>query len=486
MNLKKKLLQGGIILSLSQFAGQFCSLARNIIIARIVSPADFGISSIFIMVVVFLEMMSNLSLDRLLVQSSDGNTPRFQQTAQFLQSLRGIVLAALIFFSAPFLASLFSIPEAKGAFYALALVPLFTGFCHLDPKRMERDMRFWPGASVELASQFAALLLAWPVGQWFGDYRAMLVILLVKQSILMTGTQIVAVRKYRWAMDKEYFRRFLSFGGPLLINGLLMFGIIQGDRFIMGGAKTILNSNYDMTHVGFYSAAVMITMTPALIVSNISGSLIFPVLSKLQNSSTDFIKKAHIFNEIITIIACLVGGLLLLFGEQLLLYVYGEQYRSAGIVVSWLGILWSIRILRVIPSGITIAKGNTKSLMFANFVRFLSLAGILFVVASDMNLIWVAIVGTCGEIAAYSYSLILNKQKLQIPFRIHLRAACMFITCLMIAALLKYFILSPSREVYWSAMLGWSLLYFIVVLLSFWPLLSKQFNLSSFVKKFNA
>lgn len=88
MRLSVAIFRGATVLSITQMAGQLCSLCRNIIVARIVSPADFGIAAIFLMIVSFLEMISNFSFDRLLVQAEDGNVEKFQHVAQFMQFLK--------------------------------------------------------------------------------------------------------------------------------------------------------------------------------------------------------------------------------------------------------------------------------------------------------------------------------------------------------------------------------------------------------------
>lgn len=446
MSHRNTFLKGGAILSLTQMVGQICSLGRNIIIARIVSPADFGIAAIFVMVVMFLQMMSNLAMDRLLVQAIDGDNPRFQQVAHFLQALRGIIISVVILISAGFLSSIFSLPELKDTFRVLALLPLLNGFCHLDPKRMEREMRFWPGASVELVSQLLVLLLAWPVAKWFGDYRAMLVILLVKQVVFLVGTQLVAERDYRWARDETYIRRFLAFGGPLLVNGMLMFVILQGDRFIMGAAKKMFGTGYDMSSVGLYSAALMLTMIPTTMASKISSTLFLPILSNARGVKNVFIEKARFLGEAVTALACIILGILLLAGDKLLPYVYGEQYRMAGALMGWLSILWAFRLIRIVPASIAMSMGKTTNLMNANFVRFSFLIGVIFVVAKDLDIVWVAIVGVLGEISAYISALILNNNLLGIPYRlVHQRSDSVFVSSLVFAIVLKLFILNGDN-----------------------------------------
>jgi O-antigen/teichoic acid export membrane protein len=410
MSLKQKFIKGGAVLGITQLLGQVCSLGRNIIIARIISPADFGIASIFLMVVSFLEMISNLSLDRLLVQSPDGNNERFQQTAHLLQAFRGILASILLILLAKPIAIIFSIPETYLAFIALALIPLINGFCHLDPRRVERNMRFWPYAFTELSSQVVVVILAWPVAIWLRDYKAMLLLLIIKVTVMMAGSHYIAVRKYRWARDPEYMKRFLAFGWPLLVNGLLLFAMIQGDRLIIGSAQKLFGTPYTMADVGLYSSAFMIAMTPSMIFIRIQSSLMLPELSITSKDQTKFQERYAFFSDIVASICIILSLLLVVAGPSILILIFGEEYHSAAKYVPWLSLMWMVRIMRTVPSQAAIAKGKTKIIMVSNLVRMITLPVIFALVAMNKSLVLIAITGLIGEIVAHLINIILNNR----------------------------------------------------------------------------
>ena len=117
---------------------------RNIIVARLVSPEDFGIAALFVMTVSFLEMFSNLAIDTLLVQSPHGEKPRFQQTSQLMTAVRGLAIALILLLFAGPVARLFDIPAATWAFRLLAVVPLIRGLAHQDMSRFQRQLNFKP------------------------------------------------------------------------------------------------------------------------------------------------------------------------------------------------------------------------------------------------------------------------------------------------------------------------------------------------------
>src|SRR5215467_2027360 len=116
--------RNGIKLGFNQVFTQACSFVGNIIVARLIAPSDFGIAATFAMTSAFLAMISNLAAETVLIQAKDGNEPAFQQTAQWLQFLRGLINALLIFAFAGMISRLFGVPQATPAFQCLALLPL--------------------------------------------------------------------------------------------------------------------------------------------------------------------------------------------------------------------------------------------------------------------------------------------------------------------------------------------------------------------------
>lgn len=440
--------RGGAVLTASQVASNLCSLGRTVIIARLISPADFGIAAILLLLVSLMEMISNVSVERLIIQAPDGNKQDFLNTGHFIQAIRGLAGCLVLLALAYPVTVLFSIPHTRSSFYGLALVPLIIGFSHLDPRRMERTMRFWPNASVELFAQIVVLALAWPMGKWCGDYRAMLFLLLIKALVMSAGSHAVAERPYRWSMDGRYVRRFLSFGWPLLLNGLLMYAILHGDRFILGSAKKLFNSNFDMADVGLYSAAFILAMMPAMLCIRVCSTLFLPMLSGNQHVAPLFDATTRLLAQLVAIVALAYGTSLILIGDRALPLIYGVHYQSGGGLVAWLGVMWSVRIARVLPVHASMAKGNTVNLLYANCVRALFLFGVLFVAYRGGSLIWLAVIGTIGELCAYVWSVYLNKRTLQIPSCSVYRASTI-LACILLAVFVLQSVISSLDGLPW-------------------------------------
>jgi O-antigen/teichoic acid export membrane protein len=401
MKLKTKVFKGGLHLSMGQVAMQISSFLRNIILARLISPADFGIAAIFGMSLQMIEVLSNVATEMLLVQAPDGDDERLQGTAQLIRAARGVGNGLIIFALAWPLARLFGVPQATWAFRCLALVPLSRGVFHLDMSRLQRHMRFAPSAISDAGSSWFATIVIVPLAFYLRDYSAMLWALVIQVAGATVASHLLAERRYSWAWDRGYWRRMVSFGWPLMINGVLMLGIFEGDRLIIGSARRLFPlSSFSLTDLGVYSAAFSLTMAPTLFIANISASLFLPLLSTVQEIASQFQRRYVACLEAVCLAASVISILFITAGGKLVSTIYGPRYAGAAAVIGWLGAMWALRIVRVAPTLAAMALGDTKNTMIANFARSLALVGMAVAAATGMGLVWVAISGFAGEALA--------------------------------------------------------------------------------------
>ncbi len=384
------------------------SFLRNVFIARLVSVEDFGIVVLLALTLSAVETISNIAIDRLLIQAPDGDEPGLQANSHALQSARGVTGGFVVYFCAPWIAVLFKIPDATWAFQTLALVPAIRGFMHLDTVRFQREMLFGPTFWVIVAPQAASLALAIPLVYWLRDY-SVIVWAMLAQALAQTAiTHFLASRPYRWALEPVTVRRVLAFGWPLLANGLLMFVIFEGDKAVIATAFT-------PEVVGWYGAALMLTMAPAMFVTSVLQSLMLPPLSRLQKEPEQFRLR---YTQVIH--ACLLLGLLTaaifaVFGPELLVALFGKRYISGTDVVIVLGLTQGVRIVKSGQFVSAVALADTKTPFIANLARGAALGAAIGLVAIGYGPLAVAVMGLVGEIASYAIATHLLARRLKSP-----------------------------------------------------------------------
>ena len=411
MGLKKKILKGGAVLSAGSAAGKILALVRNIIIARILSPDDFGVAATFIVTLTFLQSLSEVAADKLQVQAKDGDDERFQRVLHLFQLMRGVFAGAVLFALAGPIANLFGVPEATSSFRILAVIPIMRGLAHLDMRRVQRRMNFKPFVLVDLVSQSVAVAVAAPIALWLEDYRAALWILVIQTFVYTSTTHLLAERRWSAAFDASYVARLFAFGWPLMINGFLMFIIMQGDRLVIGATF----SPYTLAELGVYSVAMTLIMTPRQMLTRVSTSLMLPILSATQDDLPQFTKRYRLCIQLSALIAAGIGVVFITAGTLLVTWLYGEKYAAVGGFIGWLSAMQTMRIIRTVPAIAGLARADSRQLMYTNLARATSLVLLIAVAFAGKPLAWIAAAGFAGELVALTVAtaIMANKHGLQ-------------------------------------------------------------------------
>jgi O-antigen/teichoic acid export membrane protein len=369
------------------------SFVRNLILARVLNMADFGLAAIFWLALSMFELTGRLALGQQLIQSPDGDSEHFLNTAHGFQFFVGVLnTLALLALCVP-MAHLFKVPEKAWAFALLSLFPFLRGVGNLDLQRRQRQFDFMPSIWAEIIPQAVVAALTWPIGKWIGDFRAVLVLVLLKDLLYTLLTHRLAKCSYRWAWDPSLVRSMWRFGWPLIINGLLIFAAQQGDQMIVA-------SGYSLEVLGLYSAGASLIAVPFFVIAHASSALILPLLSPLQRAPELFIREYRTCVQLCALGAALTMVPFVAAGEQILKLVYGAKFTGAGSIMAILAVACAFRFLRIAPATAALARADTQNQMISNGCRIISvaLAGGMAIVGASVEA--VAASGVVGEIAA--------------------------------------------------------------------------------------
>jgi O-antigen/teichoic acid export membrane protein len=426
MALRKQIFRGSTLLIAGEAVVYGSSFIRNMILARLLTKADFGIAATFSMVITLLEFSAKLGIARFVVRDKEGSQPEFIAAAHLVQAVVAVLSAILMAAAAWPLGRLFGIPDHTWAVALLAVIPLLRAVQHLDVNRFERELRFGPSMLVEAVPQLMITLAAWPVAVWLGDFRAVLLLLLTKAVFSCVVSHLVAERPYRWQFHREYVMRMLRFGWPLVVNGFLMFGVLHGDQFLVA-------AYYTMADLGPYAAAAALVMAPTFFFGRVFNSVMLPVLARVQDDPTALRRRYGQVVAFVALFSAMSTPALLLGAEAFMRLVYGQKYAGAGLILAWLAAANAFRNLRVAPAIAALAKGDSQNQMNSNLGRVLALIPALLIAATGQPVWMVACTGLVGEMFACWVSIMRLRRRDGVPLAVSLVPAA-WLTLLVAAA----------------------------------------------------
>jgi O-antigen/teichoic acid export membrane protein len=387
--------------------GSALALARNLLVARSISVEDYGIAATLFMVVTVAEMASALGLQQQIVQAQEGDQPRFQAALQGLQVLRGLLSALVLIALSQPLVDLMNVPQARSGLVVIAALPVLWSLIHFDIYRLGRTMRFGPAILVSIVPPALSVLSVWPLALWLGDWWTMVGALLVHWSLAIFVSHLAAERPYRVVFDRAIMARSLAFGWPLLLSGVLLFFVFNGDRFIVG-------RELGMVALGLFSMAVTLTLTPTLVLERSLQSVFLPRLSRIDRSdpsgTTEFVRLASLETE--AHFATALGFLIAvaIVGAPILHLLLGPRYEGAQEILVPLAALQAMRLMKGAPNVMALAAGRTGLNLAASLPRVASLPLAWWAVTQTGSLWMLLAVALAAEASGYLTAAVLVRR----------------------------------------------------------------------------
>lgn len=385
-------------------------LVRNLIVARLIPVEDYGIAATFAVVMAMVEMASAFGLQQQIVQSKDGDDPRFQAALQAFQVLRGVAAGIVLFLIADPIARFLGIPDMIWGYQLLAVVPVIRAFEHFDIHRLNRQMRFWPMLLTGAVPALLSLLMVWPLAAWLGDWRVMLYVILAQMSLAAITSHLVAERPYRLILDRAIMGGSLRFGWPILVNSVLLFLVFQGDKLIVGRVL-------GMETLAIFAMGMTLTLTPTMIIAKSAQNFFLPQLG-IAAGTARFPEIADRTLQMVTAAALVFLVMILLLGGLFIHILLGAKYAALIPLLIWFAIGQTLRVIKAGPAIVALALGHTSNAMIANILRVLVLPLIWIVAVQTGFLLHILVVVVIGEavsvLASFYLLAVTSKRKMPV------------------------------------------------------------------------
>ncbi len=390
MSVRRGVARGVAVLSAGQGGAQALQMVKNVLVARLLGPDEWGVVATFWVTLTLLDSITTLAADRQVVQAEDGAEKGFLGTAHALQALRGLGTGCVLFGLSWVAAWAFKTPQALWAYQAIAIVPVIRGLSHLGVFVAQREMRFGPTVWAELWSQGVALVVGVVLAWQLGTFAAALWMIMAQTVAWTALTHVWGGSRYGWGWDSGSARRIALFCVPLMLNGALMFIVFQGDQTVIGVA-------YDKATLGLYAAAFMLASTPTQLVAKVASSAFLPPLSRAQGDPVVFERRVRGSVEALALLGGAAGVGLAALGPWVMRTFFGAEYAAAGAVVGLLGVMFAIRIVRIGPTLAAMARGDTMNSAVGNMWRCAALVGVIVAAWQRADVWWIALAGVLGE-----------------------------------------------------------------------------------------
>lgn len=327
----------------------------TIVLARLLAPADFGFIAMVAVLINFVATIKTAGLAHATVQRDD--ITQHQISCLFWINLAvSTSLAIIVVVSAPVIAWIYDEPRLTSLAIVLAIPVMLSGLGLQHRALLHRNMRFLDVARAEIL----AVIFGKVVGIYFA-YKGFGYWSLAIMQIADTATSTVLLwEKTRWrpmwVLRGEGVRSMLRFGANLSGFNILNYFARNADNFLIGkfiGAEAL----------GFYSRAYGLMLMPLQQLNAPLSKVLMPTLARFQHDPGAFSQQFLKYIKTIAWMTAVPTAVLSIFGQEVVTFLLGEDWKKAGEIFEWLAIAGMFQPLGNIMGIVLVALGKTDKML---------------------------------------------------------------------------------------------------------------------------
>ncbi|MCD4741960.1 MAG: lipopolysaccharide biosynthesis protein [Desulfobacteraceae bacterium] len=312
---------------------KFVSPIVQLVLAKLLIPADFGLVAIATLVIAFVEAIRETGFSRAFIQRNDSESEMSLFNTVFWMSIgTGVCFYLMIFLTAPLIAKFFHNPHSILVIRIMAIQMILSSLntCHNSSmiKKLEYNKLF----KVNLLPAITPLFVTVPLA-YIGFNVWALVIGYLTSSVIRTFALWYFVPiKPLFEFDTIIAKKVLYFGSLCSLEAMLGWFYMWGDKAIVGH---FLNAS----QLGLYSIASMIVV---FIFSSVFSplSISYPLLCGLKNDIGAIRSVLYKLLHIVASISPLLG-ILILFNVNVIPFLIGEKWTGIELPLGILAITQS-------------------------------------------------------------------------------------------------------------------------------------------------
>lgn len=367
VSLRRAAAEGILWQALSTIYVYAVRLITLILLARLLSPSDFGVAAAGSMVIGFGSLLSSLGVGQALLQR-DSIEERHLHTAFWISIGLAFLLCIVTFLGATLFAALVGVQELILPLRVLSLSFIIVSSATVARAILLREMQFGIVARLQAASYTLGYLV---VGVLMGisgyGYWALIGAYMTEATITSVGLLLTARHRIRWNLDPEAFKQLVSFGGLQTVAAVLGYVASQVDKFIV--ARWLGTSS-----LGHYTRASYLTTLFSSMVDSTVGRVGFAAGARIQNNERSFRQGALHSTGLLMLLLLPIAGVCIVLSPEIVDVFLGKGWQP---VVPVLQVFAGITILdspsRFLQS-LILAKGRANLVVFAQISYLVTVA----------------------------------------------------------------------------------------------------------------
>jgi O-antigen/teichoic acid export membrane protein/polysaccharide pyruvyl transferase WcaK-like protein len=316
-----KSLRGGAALAFGTILERLARFIRNMILARLLAPEQFGISAIVIACSSFFEAVTDVGTGKSIIQNKAGNDGEYLNSVWWFNAARGTALFASGFAAAPLFAWFYKDPALVSYMRVAFLTMFWNGLTSTGMYARQRDMNFGTTVWITQGSGLLGTAITLICAVFLRNVWILVIGMVCEGFIRFVLSFILCPIRPHLPVSRAASQDLSRFSRGMAGLPLLTFLVMQADVFVLGRVST-------KETLGMYFLALSLANIPVMIFNKIATPLLLPVFSRLQDDLEKLGGYLLSVTRIIWMFGLPLAACMAVFAPEILSVIFGSPYTA--------------------------------------------------------------------------------------------------------------------------------------------------------------
>lgn len=327
-DLKHQTVKGVYWSSVERFSAQGIQFILGLILARILSPSEYGIIGMLSIFIAVAQSFIDSGFSNALIRKNDRTETDFS-TVFYFNIVTGIVAYLILYFLAPVIANFYNTPILSKLTKVVAINVFINSLSIVQRAKLTIDVDF----KTQAKATSIAVLISGLIGIYLA-YKGFGVWSLALQSVSRNFINVFLLWIFsRWKPSPIFswasFKNMFEYGYKLLLSGLI-------DTLYKNIHSLVIGKVFSARDLGNYSRAQQFANLPSSNIMGVIGRVSFPILSKIQDDN-ELLR--NVYRKYLKLTAFIVFPLMMVMAalaRPMIIFILTEKWEASVILLQLL------------------------------------------------------------------------------------------------------------------------------------------------------
>ena len=334
--------QSGVVWNtISVSSTYLLGLVRSVIMARLLLAEDFGLFGMALTVVTGLGALTSIGQDLSVIKTkfkNERDLAKHLNTLWTVDLIRRVLIALLMIVIARPAAKFYGDARVYPLLLGLSLLPVIQGFQNIGLLMHRKEVNFKKIVWLELLTNLLTAVATIALVLWTRNVWALVLSQLISALIGVALSYLFHPYRPHPQIDNNSLRLVVDFGKYAFLAGVVGYVMSMADNVLIGKL-------YSAAILGTYVIAYNLAVLPLHGVGMAIVNVTFPAYAEIAGGGISGSELKRLERAFVRVFAAsstlltLTTALLLLLGDEIVVFLYGSKWAAAGIILRILALL---------------------------------------------------------------------------------------------------------------------------------------------------